>query len=202
MRDSAVIYSSNLIQVNKLKQTDPVMAGELAIATMEMALTGEITSNNPMIEIMLEQYKVLADKNADRFNKTVESKKRAVIENQRLEEIAELMKQGRKQVEIAKMLELSTSTINDRVKKIRRDYPELLSGGIEKSGEEIPDFSEKAENPVISKNPEETGFELDNKNPGDSKNPENSAGSEKQADILSEKSGNEADFIEKTGFIF
>lgn len=213
IRNSAVIYQSNLIQIRKLQASGKSeLAGKLAIATIEVALTGETTTDDLMIELMLEQYKAQADKNADKFDRTVESKRQGIIDKQGLREIADLMNEGYKQIEISKKLGVSPSTISDRVKKIRRDFPELLSGGIKKSGGENPDsdgFEQEADNSEISKNSEGTGFELSSKNPGDSKNSENSAVSEKQPNNLSgpdtdsdEKSGNEADFIEKTGFIF
>ena len=51
--DSAVVYSSTLSQIKKLYEKNPVMAGELAISAIELALTGEISSDDYMIEIML-----------------------------------------------------------------------------------------------------------------------------------------------------
>ena len=209
MRPSAVIFQSNLEQIRKLYPTNPQLAAELAIATIEMALTGETSSDDLMVEAMLAHFKHSSSSNAIRYDKRKENTKQAYIAKSKLDKIAELYNQGYKQIEIANKLNIAKSTVHDKIVKIKEDFPELLSGGIEKSGEENPDFSIKAENPVISKNPEETGFGFDNKNPGDSKNPENPAVSEKKADILSEpdldleeKSGNEADFIEKTGFIF
>lgn len=201
IRNSAVIYQSNLIQIRKLQASgNAELAGKLAIATIEVALTGETTTDDLMIELMLEQYKAQAGKNADKFDRTVESKKQNTIDKQGLREIADLMNEGYKQVEISKKLGVSPSTISDRVKRIRRDFPELLSGGVKKSGKENPDsdgFKREADNSENSKNP------------GDSENSENSGVSEKQPDNLSgpdtdsdEKSGNQTDFIEKTGFIF
>lgn len=209
IRNSAVVYKSNLMQIKKLQIKDPQLAGELAIATIEMALTGETTTDNLMIELMLEQFKAQSDKNADRFDRAVESKRQNTIDKQHLREIAELFNRGYKQVEIAKKLGLSTSTVSDRIKKIRKDFPELLSGYMQKSGSENPDLGEEAENPEISKNPDEGGFELDNGNPGCNENPENSDGSGKKADNLSEsdpesdgKSGYSPDLIRSTLFNF
>lgn len=212
MRPSAVIFQSTLEQIRKIYPTNPQLAAELAIATIEMALTGETSSDDLMIEAMLAHFKHSSSSNAIRYDKRKENTKQTYITKNKLDEIAELYNQGYKQIEIANKLNIPKSTIHDKIVKIKEDFPELLSGNIKKSGKEIPDsdgFKQEADNSEISKNPGETEFEPNSKNPGDSKNPENSAVSEKQPNNLSGpdtdsdgKSGNEADFIEKTGFIF
>lgn len=57
-RKSALIYLSNFEQVKELYEDDKEMAGELAISIMEMALTGEISSNNKIIRLMLKNFEV------------------------------------------------------------------------------------------------------------------------------------------------
>ena len=57
-RKTALIYFSNFEQVKELYEDDKEMAGELAISIMEMALTGEISSNNKMIRLMLKNFEV------------------------------------------------------------------------------------------------------------------------------------------------
>ena len=44
--ESGIVYYSNLLQVQELYQTDREKAGELAITILEMAITGELSSND------------------------------------------------------------------------------------------------------------------------------------------------------------
>ena len=66
-RKSALIYFSNFEQVKELYEDDKEMAGELAISIMEMALTGEISSNNKMIRLMLKNFEVSAENNKQKY---------------------------------------------------------------------------------------------------------------------------------------
>ena len=49
IRDTAVVYGSSLQQVKEMYAIDPNMAGELAISILEVALTGTMSTNNPLI---------------------------------------------------------------------------------------------------------------------------------------------------------
>ena len=66
-RETAIIYLSNFEQVKELYEDDKEMAGELAISIMEMALTGEISSNNKMIRLMLKNFEVSAENNKQKY---------------------------------------------------------------------------------------------------------------------------------------
>jgi hypothetical protein len=141
MRDSAVIYASSFEQVKKLYNAGKIdEAGELAICICEMALTNQHSSDDMMIDIMLENFKAVNRKDAMRYQNAVEAKNEARIKKQQLDVIADLLNRGYKQVEIAKRLNLSTSTLGSRVKTIRTEFPHLLN---EKS--EIYENSEKSE---------------------------------------------------------
>lgn len=126
MRDSAVIYKSTFEQIKKLYSRDKEMAGELAISAIELVLTGEISSDNYMIEVILEDLKVINEKNKVKYERAVENKKEYEIQNQKLKEIAEMSKQGMTQQEIATAIGTTQQNISKRLKKIRVDYPELL----------------------------------------------------------------------------
>lgn len=125
-RDSGVIYNSTFTQIKKLYEKDPVMAGELAISAIELVLTGEISSDDFMIEMLLENIKVVNEKNHNKYEKKVQSQKQKRIEDLKLAEVAELHKQGLKQVQIAERLGLKQQDISYRLGIIRTDFPELL----------------------------------------------------------------------------
>ena len=125
-RDSAVIYNSTFEQIKKLYQQNPQQAGELAISAIELALTGEISSDDFMIELLLENIKVVNEKNAAKYNRKVESQKQKKIEEQKLELIAELYLRGMKQKDIAVKVGTTPQTISNRIALIRTEFPELL----------------------------------------------------------------------------
>lgn len=127
MRESAIIYQSNFEQIKKLYLTDPVMAGELAISICEMALTGQCSSDNGMIDIILENFKVSSNKNKAKYDKTLEVKRQKKINDQSLDKIAILLDKGYNQSQIARQLNISKQTISNRVKLIKSEFPELLS---------------------------------------------------------------------------
>ena len=61
-RDSAIIYGSSLEQIQQYYEMDPAAAGELAISIIELALTGQMSTNNPLIKMALANFKDVAVK--------------------------------------------------------------------------------------------------------------------------------------------
>lgn len=126
-RKSALIYLSNFEQVKELYEDDKEMAGELAISIMEMALTGEISSNNKIIRLMLKNFEVSAEKNKQKYEARERNTKQETAEKYKLYEIAEMLNEGKTQAEIAIALDISRQTVNRRLNEmIRINYPELL----------------------------------------------------------------------------
>lgn len=126
-RKSALIYLSNFEQVKELYEDDKEMAGELAISIMEMALTGEISSNNKIIRLMLKNFEVSAEKNKQKYEARERNTKQENAEKYKLYEIAEMLNEGKTQAEIAIALGISRQTVNRRLNEmIRVNYPELL----------------------------------------------------------------------------
>lgn len=126
MRDSGIIYNSVFEQIKKLYAVDPERAGELAIAAIELTLTGQISSDDMMIELMLEPTKVSVDKNRIKYDQKVENSKQKKIVEQKLDKIAEMMQKGFKQREIAERLGLTQQMVSYRWGVIKTQYPELL----------------------------------------------------------------------------
>ena len=124
-RDSAVIYSSVLEQVKMVYDSDPALAGELAIAAIQTVICGESKSDNGMVNAMLTPLKQASDKNYQRYKKSCESKRAAKIRDLRLDEIAELKNEGKTTREIEEELGIPKSTVAYRIGIIEADYPEL-----------------------------------------------------------------------------
>ena len=126
MRDSGIVYNSTLQQIKQLHAVDPERAGELAISAIEMILTGDISSDDMMIGIMLEPMKKINERNVVRYEAKVEGSKQKKIREMRLQEIADLVVAGFKQREIGERLGLSQQNVSYRVSMIKTQYPELL----------------------------------------------------------------------------
>lgn len=127
-RDSGIIYNSTFTQILKLYNTDPVKAGELAISAIELVLSGEISSDDMMIDIILEPMKVVGDRNKAKYDDKVEHKRQKKMQDMRLKEIADLHLQGYKQSKIGEKLGLSQQTVSNRMGIIKAEFPELLQG--------------------------------------------------------------------------
>jgi len=89
-------------------------------------LTGEVNSDDYMIEIILENLKVVNERDKAKWNKKAESKRQKKIDDQQLALIAELYNSGIKQVDIAKRIGTTPQTISNRMSLIRTEFPELL----------------------------------------------------------------------------
>ena len=53
IQKSGVIYNSVLEQIKRMYLVDPEQAGELAISAIELVLTGQISSDDIMIDMLL-----------------------------------------------------------------------------------------------------------------------------------------------------
>lgn len=106
---------------------DPELAGELAISAIELVLTGQISSDDAMIDMLLAPAKVINDNNVQKYEMKIETGKTKKMKDMRLEEIAQLSLKGLRQSEIAKNLGIPQQTVSYRLSLIRTNYPELLS---------------------------------------------------------------------------
>lgn len=125
-RNSGVVYKSTLDQIKKLYEADPDLAGELAISAIELVLTGEISSDDMMISILLEPARAVNKNNQNKYDSKVEAAKMKKMVEMRLDKIAELVNSGKKQREIGEVLGMSQQTVSYRISLIKTKYPELL----------------------------------------------------------------------------
>lgn len=131
VRNSGVIYSSTLEQIKQLYAVDPEQAGELAIAAIELVLTGDISSDDYMISMMLTPMRRLNEINIAKYETKVENQRQKKIQEMKLDKIAELVAAGFKQREIGERLGMSQQIVSYRVGLIKKNYPELLQKNAE-----------------------------------------------------------------------
>jgi predicted transcriptional regulator len=98
----------------------------LAISAIEMTLTGQFSSDDMIIELMLEPAKVMTQDNKDKYDQKVMNARQKKIVEQKLDQIADLLSRGYKQREIAERLGLTQQTVSYRAGVIKTNYPELL----------------------------------------------------------------------------
>ena len=126
IRKSGLIYNSVLEQIKKMYPSDPIKAGELAISAIELVLTGEMSSDDLMIDIALQALSIQRDRDEDNYNKKEQMAKIKKIEDMKLDKIAELYSQKISQKRIGEMLNISQQTVSYRINIIKEKYPELL----------------------------------------------------------------------------
>ena len=125
--DSAIIYYTTLEQIKKLYVKNPTQAGELAIAAIEVALSGgQHSSDDDLIDLILEQNKFLSTKNIQSKHKKIDAQNEKRINDLKLREILELLEQGFNQTQIGIKFGVSKQTISKRMNVIYKDYPWLL----------------------------------------------------------------------------
>lgn len=137
--ESGIIYQSVFEQIKKLHEKEPERAGELAISAIEMVLTGQISSDDYLLEIMLETSKVVSEKKRQQYEKKKEGKMAKQMEDYKLAEIAQMLNQGMKQSEIGRKLGLSQQIISYRVGVIKQKYPSLLQNAESSVKEDSPE---------------------------------------------------------------
>ena len=136
VRQSGIIFSSMFDQIKKMYEVDPDTAGELAISAIELVLTGQISSDNPMIDMMLTPARVINENNVQKYEVKKESAKAKKIKDMKLQEIADMFfKRGIKQKEIAERLGLTQQTVSYRISAIRTTYPELMQDEVEETAQ-------------------------------------------------------------------
>lgn len=72
-RNSGVIYNSVFEQIKELYEVDPDQAGELAISAIELVLTGDISSDDINIRLMLTPIKKINEINVAKYETKIEN---------------------------------------------------------------------------------------------------------------------------------
>lgn len=74
VRESGIIYDHTLNQIKEFYAVDPNLAGELAISAIELVLTGETSTDNEVIKIMLKPLEKKRDVDEMNWTKKTVSK--------------------------------------------------------------------------------------------------------------------------------
>lgn len=125
-RPTGLVHESTFQQIKKMYLVDPALAGELAISAIELILTDQISSDDVMIDMLLTPAQIVNDNNVSKYEMKMENSKQKKIRDMKLVEIAEMMKKGMKQKEIAEKVGTTQQNISYRVGVIRTQYPDLL----------------------------------------------------------------------------
>lgn len=128
MRNSGIVYNSTLEQIKQMFMVDRELAGELAISAIELVLTGDISSDDMMINMMLQPMRKINENNHIKYDNKVESAKEKRKIEMKLDKIAALANAGLRQREIGEKLGLSQQMVSYRMSVIKSSYPELLNG--------------------------------------------------------------------------
>lgn len=126
VRDTGVVNKGMFEQVKMLHSRSPEAAGELAISLIELVLTGDYSSDDFMVDFAIANHKIIVEKNQEKYDNKVESKREYRKTELKLEEIAAMLNQGMKQKDIAAKLATTQGNISKRIAIIRTEYPELL----------------------------------------------------------------------------
>lgn len=124
-RKSGVVYASTLEQIEMLYKQDPVSAGELAIALLELTLKGEYDTDNFYVKLVLKQMETIVERDKDRYTATCAN--REEFKERRLKEVAQLHLQGLNQSQIGEKIGKDRTTVSKYLKDIRAYHPEWLT---------------------------------------------------------------------------
>lgn len=127
VRDSAIVQKSSFDRIKALMSVGRAeLAGEYAISVIEVALTGQCSSDDFDVQMYLKDFEYMAAKNKNAHDLKVQITREKKIQEQKLDIIAELLNQGLTQTEIAKRLNTTKQTISNRTRLIRTQFTELL----------------------------------------------------------------------------
>lgn len=124
-RPTGVIYGSTWEQIKKLYNKNPDLACELAFSVIEQTLTGDISSDDLTIQLICDGLKPINQKAQQKYDIQVKNKRESKCESLQLQKIIELVNMGKTQEEIGKILGVSRQTINNRIRIINEEFPEL-----------------------------------------------------------------------------
>ena len=154
VRDTGVINRGMFEEIKKLYNINKEQAGELAISIVELVLTGDYSSDDMIIDLLLTNHKIITEKNQEKYDAKVESQQQNQIIKLKLKEIAEMLKQGYSQIAIARKIEETPQTVNYRVKILNQKYPWLLEDDNQKNQK-----NQKHDNDYDNENDNENGCE-------------------------------------------
>jgi len=127
-QDSCIVYNSLYDQAMDYYDDGDYKEGmELLLSYIEIGLTGEaIHDNERAARTILRSYYPILQKNTERYNVAIQSKRDSRRDSQKLDDIARMIKEGVSQSEMAEKLNVTQGTISNRIKLIKKEYNFLL----------------------------------------------------------------------------
>lgn len=128
-KNSGIIYKDSYNSAKELYELDPIRGGELAMTILELVMTGDYSSDDPMFKIILNPLITTTAKNDQNYKQKCEEGKVKDIKEYSLDKIAEYYNQGMTQKQISEQLNgtITQQTVGMRLKKIKEKYPEMLN---------------------------------------------------------------------------
>lgn len=107
-------------------EEDPAFVRDFLLSCMEVVLCDGVTSTDRGVYRAVRHYVQLVDKARERYVASQESKEQWKYVNERYEDIAKMLKEGKTQAEIAAELGISQPAVCRRIKTMKEKHPELL----------------------------------------------------------------------------
>lgn len=127
-KESGIIYKANLDSVKELYLNgEKELAFETAVACMELACGGKISSENYLVKAITANLKEVADRTNQKYEEKKQRTAQERITKLQLNEIAEMLNNGVNQQTIADTLNQSKQTISYRINILKKDYGYLLN---------------------------------------------------------------------------
>ena len=157
-RPSGVIYESTWEQIKKLYNKNPDLGKELAFSVIEQTLTGDVSSDDLTIQLICDGLKPINQKAQQKYDIQVKSKRESKCESLQLQKIVELVNMGKTQEEIGKILGVSRQTINNRIRIINEEFPELKIQINVKKSNHVKHNVDVDEDDNVNDNVDDNGF--------------------------------------------
>ena len=127
MEKTGIVYQSLFEQIKMLYNNgEEELAKELAVSAIELSLTGQISSDDFMVQALLQNIGYVMKSTIDKKANHRESKEERQVEALKLKEIATMVNSGMTQKDIGAKFGVSQQTIAKRMLIIREKYPEWL----------------------------------------------------------------------------
>jgi len=125
VRKTAVVMGSVLEKIKIIYEHDEVLAGKLAIAYLEQALTGGNSFEgdwvvNSQLTELAKQAEISANKYETRVRRSLDKQR------EKIEELATMLSEGMTQKDIAKKWGVSSGRVSQIKKEGMMKYPELF----------------------------------------------------------------------------
>ena len=126
VRDTGVVNKGMFEQVKRLFNSGQTeLAGELAISLLEVVLTGEYSSNDFTVQLVMDNHEIIANKHIEEYDKKIEASRIARAEKLDLYKIAEMLEKNFTQQQMANVLNITQGAVSKRINILNNEYPDI-----------------------------------------------------------------------------